>query len=191
MTTKTFGCVGNTIKLRSGLYLDLAIPQPDQFTFLDIAGALSKICRFGAQIPRFYSVAEHSMLCAIQAYRDGHDNEVQAAVLLHDAAEAFIGDVVKPLKLMLPDYSRVESQMEKCIFDKYGIEHEKHKDIIREIDQSMLINERNQLFGADDTPWTDEHKARNLGVVCFCFSPEEAETHFVASAEAVGVDINN
>lgn len=45
----TFGCVANSIRLRSGRYLDLADPKPDQFTLDDIAGALSKICRFGGQ----------------------------------------------------------------------------------------------------------------------------------------------
>ncbi len=58
----TFGCGANTIKLRSGKYLDLKDPQPDQFDFEDIAGALAKICRFGAQCNEFYSVAELYLL---------------------------------------------------------------------------------------------------------------------------------
>lgn len=42
MSSNSFGCVNNTIRLRSGLYFDLADPKPEQFTFADIAGALSK-----------------------------------------------------------------------------------------------------------------------------------------------------
>lgn len=100
-----FGCVGNTIRLRSGLYLNLADPRPEQFTFGDIAGALSKICRFGGQIERLYSVAEHCVHCCDLARREGQNLDTQAAALMHDAAEAFCGDVVKPLKIMLPRFS--------------------------------------------------------------------------------------
>mgnify|MGYP000629654760 FL=1 len=57
-----FGCVNNTIRLVSGHYLDLANPMPDQFEIDDIAGGLSRICRFGGQCPQFYSVAEHSIV---------------------------------------------------------------------------------------------------------------------------------
>ena len=117
-----FGCVKNTIRVRSGRYFDLLDPQPDQFTLADIAGALSKMCRFGGQIGRFYSVAEHSVLCAQQAAADGASIEVQAACLMHDAAEAFIGDVVKPLKVMLPQYHEVERRVELCIVRKYRLE---------------------------------------------------------------------
>ncbi len=84
-----FGCVNNTIKLRSGRYFDFADPQPDSFTFADIAGALSKICRFGGQSPYFYSVAEHLWHCGNQAEQDNlHDHAIQAAIM-HDATEAF------------------------------------------------------------------------------------------------------
>lgn len=105
LNTAAFGCVKNTIRVRSGLYFDLLDPQPDQFTLSDIAGALSKICRFGGQIDYFYSVAEHSVHCFDQADRDGASPAVCRLALFHDAAEAFIGDVVKPLKVMLPEYA--------------------------------------------------------------------------------------
>src|SRR5581483_7354063 len=112
---KAFGCINNTIRLRSGRYLDLADPRPDQFAFADIAGGLSKICRFGGQINHFYSVAEHCWHCCKLAGADGQCLETQVAVLMHDAAEAFCGDVVKPLKIMLPEYAEIERRVEAAI----------------------------------------------------------------------------
>ena len=109
MTPSTaFGCVNNTMRLRSGCYFDLADPKPEHFRFADIAGALAKTCRFGGQIEHFYSVAEHSVHCAAQGESDGLPLGTQAALLMHDAAEAFTGDIIKPLKIMLPRYSTIE-----------------------------------------------------------------------------------
>ena len=183
---KAFGCVENTIKLRSGRYLDLRNPQPDQFTFADIAGGLSKICRFGGQCQRFYSVAEHSYHCAIQATKDGLSISDQKGVLLHDAAEAFIGDVVKPLKIMLPDYSQIECLMEDCIANKFDINTPAH--VIREIDMAMLIAERRRMFGADNVIWHGENEVRQLSVEFKCWSPGEAEEMFVYRARECGID---
>ena len=99
---KAFGCVRNTIRLRSGIYFDLADPKPEQIEITDIAGALSKICRFGGHCYRFYSVAEHCYHCSMVAEAS------PLALLLHDAAEAFTGDIVKPLKIMLPEFAAIE-----------------------------------------------------------------------------------
>jgi len=177
-----FGCVGNSIRLRSGRYFDLANPQPDCFTVADIAGALSKICRFGGQISRFYSVAEHCCNCWRIAVCDGFPPAVQLACLLHDAAEAFIGDVVKPLKIMLPEYAKIESRIEGIIAEKYCVCLGDSR--IREIDHAMLIAERKALFSKDDAVWCGEKEARRLMNVRFgCMAPPVAEAWFEDVAE--------
>lgn len=185
---KTFGCVGNTIRLRSGHYLDLANPQPCQFDLTDIAGALSKICRFGGQCTMFYSVAEHSYRCAVQGRVDGASIGAQAAILLHDAAEAFIGDIVKPLKIMLPEYSVIEDRMETAIAEKFECSFTKHRYIITEIDRAMLIAERRSLFSADNVEWTGESEVRELGKMEFaCWDPYTAERKFMHHAALLGI----
>ena len=182
-----FGCVDNTIRLRSGRYFDLADPQPEQVDISDIAGALSKICRFGGQVGRYYSVAEHSVHCAGVAHVDGLCLDAQRAVFLHDAAEAYIGDVVKPIKVMLPDYARIEARVEAAIGVRFGIDFTIWADVIRGIDRGMLIAERKALFGHDGIEWTGEKTARVLAADFQCWYPSVAESTFRAVAATLGL----
>lgn len=188
-----FGCVGNTIRLRSGRYLDLLNPQPDQFTLADIAGALSKICRFGGQIDGWYSVAEHCVECYSQAWLDGAGPLVRRIALLHDAAEAFVGDVVKPLKALLPEYQRVEQRIEAVIAAKYGLFGDTLEATeaawaeAKEIDRAMLIAERRAMFTRDDVLWTGEADVRPLAVRFNRWEPPRAELMFAEAARRLGV----
>lgn len=179
MKNKVFGCINNAIRLRSGLYFDLVDPQPDQFTIRDIAGALSKICRFGGQCEQFYSVAEHCYHCSMVA------NSVPLACLLHDAAEAFIGDVVKPLKIMLPEYAKIEQRIETVIARKYGVDFEQPE--VGEIDRAMLIVERKALFSIDGVKWHGEDEVKKLSVWIKAWEPQQAEAKFIQQALILGV----
>lgn len=185
-----FGCLNNTIKLRSGRYLDLADPRADQFDLGDIAAGLSNICRFAGQCPQFYSVAEHSVRCAAQAGADGLSIDAQVALLLHDAAEAFLGDVVKPLKIMLPGYQVIERRMERCIGDKFRIDFDAHAAVIKEIDHAMLIAERRSIFGADGQAWVGENDVRRLEISVHYWSPAIGEYWFIEVATSLGLLVN-
>lgn len=175
---RAFGCVNNTIRLRSGHYFDLADPKPDDFELSDIAGALSKICRFGGQINEFYSVAEHCVHCSRQAEMDGLNIAHQIAALLHDAPEAFCGDVVKPLKVMLRDYDAIEERIERAIGKRFGLAT-LTSPVVKEIDRAMLIAERRALFSADTTLWTGERSVRVVHPAIGPWSPPRAEQEFV------------
>lgn len=177
-----FGCVGNTIRLRSGNYFDLSEPKQDQFTIEDVAGALSKICRFGGQIDRFYSVAEHSVLCMKVAESDGLSFNDRFACLMHDATEAFVGDCVKPLKMMLRDFDEIESRVERVIEAKFGIDFCGAKSSVRKIDHEMLIAERRALFSVDDVQWAGESTVRRIKPLISCMPPDQAEDEFLHEA---------
>lgn len=82
----------------------------------DIAHALSHVCRFGGHSSRHYSVAEHSLLVAEMV-----PDDMKLAALLHDASEAYISDIVSPVKRMLPDYRKLENQIELAIDEKFGL----------------------------------------------------------------------
>lgn len=183
--SEAFGCVNNTIRLASGRYFDLANPSPDDFEFVDINKALAKICRFGGHCERFYSVAEHLIHCTNQAEEDGLPLEVQRSVFMHDAAEAFIGDMVKPLKVMLPDYKAVEKQVEFAIELKFSIDL--HNELIKKIDHEMLIAERHFLFSKDNMTWTGENEVRKISPAFKCYDPEQAEFRFWIKARRLGL----
>lgn len=173
----------HSLRLRSGRYFNLLDPHPDQFTLTDIAGALAKLCRYGGQINQFYSVAEHCVWCARVARYDGRSNDIVKAVFLHDAAEAFCGDVIRPLKLLLSEYKIVEKRVESAIAQKYGVDFAAAAEYIDEIDLSMMILEKNTLFSHDDVPWVGEERARPLGIIPMGFQPPQAEGLYLEEAE--------
>lgn len=106
--------VFNTV---SGKKIDLLQPTPDMIDINDIAHALSRICRFGGHAKEFYSVAQHSLLVAAMA-----PDELKLEALLHDAAEAYVGDVIKPLKVLLGDvYDQIERGFMNAITAKFGL----------------------------------------------------------------------
>ena len=156
-TAAEFGCVGSTIRLVGGAYLDLLNPDLATLSLFDVSIPLSNLCRFGGQIERFYSVAEHSVACAERARQEGLPPAVQLACLMHDAAEAFVGDVVRPLKnLIAPLYRPIEKRIEAAVGKRFGVDFTSTAEHWKRIDGAMLIAERRALFAADGVKWAGE-----------------------------------
>lgn len=129
--------------------VDLLNPEASMIDIQDIASALSKICRFGGHCRKFYSVAEHSWLTFSIAFRHGQRSpQVLKAVLLHDAAEAYIGDVVTPLKRKLPLVAEIEAKLIKAIGERFSIDFDKCKEEIKRYDNAMIKAELSYEF-----PW--------------------------------------
>lgn len=123
-------------------YFDYVEPNAGQIYIRDIAKALSKQCRFNGHCSHFYSVAQHSIHVAELA-----PPELKVAALLHDAAEAYMGDIPTPLKKLLPEYKQMEIRVEKVIFECYGVPYEKIFDIKR-FDLILLATEKRDLMPA-------------------------------------------
>lgn len=103
----------------SGFEIDLLQPTEASIDINDIAHALSNICRFGGHCAPFYSVAQHSLIVAALA-----PQHLKLAALLHDAPEAYLGDVIKPLKTLLGNnYAQYEELFEVAIGNKYGVDY--------------------------------------------------------------------
>ena len=105
----------NCIRTFSGHYLDVFDPDPDKITIEDIAHSLAMQPRFGGHTKRFFSVAEHSMDVATFV-----PFELKLEALLHDASDAYIGDMPSPIKSRLPDFQRLEDNLMQVIAKKFG-----------------------------------------------------------------------
>lgn len=129
----------------SGKEIDLLNPTVEDICIEDIAHALPNICRFNGHVKRFYSVAEHSILCAnlIQ------NKKYRLEALLHDASEAYLGDVTRPLKASLPEYSSIEKNFQRVIAKKFGFAYPMPKEVI-EIDDYLLSIERGKLSASSN-----------------------------------------
>lgn len=134
-----------TIYTLNGSYFNFLDVKDNVVSVSTIAKALSNICRFNGQIEHFYSVAQHSVLVSHNV-----PEEHAMAALFHDAAEAYIGDVTKPLKALLPDYQQIEERVEKDIFQKLGLPWPLHP-CIKQADLNLLATERRDLSDPDNT----------------------------------------
>jgi len=162
--------VGPTILLFGGSYFDFETPDDSDFTIEDIAHGLSLTCRFAGQCQRFYSVAQHSVhVSEIVQPQDAF------AGLMHDAAEAFVGDVSKPLKGMLPQYKEIERRVERAIFRRFGIAFV--PETVKEADRIMLSTEQRQLMANRDE-WSDRRPPLSFEIPVW--SAEEAKARFLA-----------
>jgi uncharacterized protein len=141
------GVVGATIITASGRYFDFLDPKPEQIHIGDIAWALSQICRFGGQSLEFYSVAQHSILVSELV-----PDEYKFAALLHDAAEAYVGDMVGPLKKLIPDFKTIEKRCEAVIFQKFGVTMPLDP-CIKHADLRMLRTEQRDLTAGSSDNW--------------------------------------
>lgn len=118
-------------------------PLVEDIRIEDIAHALSLLCRANGHFKGFFSVAQHSINCAMEAKERGCTEKVQLACLLHDASEAYISDITRPVKKQLPHYRELEDKLQRAIWNKY-LETPLSDDEIRQvekIDDAMLFYE--------------------------------------------------
>lgn len=108
----------------------------------DIAHSLSLICRFNGHCEKFYSVAEHSVRVS-----DLLPKKYKLAGLLHDAVEAYISDLPKPIKLMLGNVEEIEYSILEKIFDKFHVPFNIHYlDTVKWADNVLLATEARDLM---------------------------------------------
>ena len=111
------------INTYSGRKINLLDPSPKQISIHDIARGLSFNSHFGGQTPEFFSIAQHCLLvCELMPPRYQQNPKIMMLALLHDASEAYLGDMLKPLKVMLPEFQKIENNMMDVILHKYDLD---------------------------------------------------------------------
>lgn len=164
---------GPTIMLASGVYFDLEDPDSCPVTRYDVAHALANICRFTGHCHRFYSVAQHSVI--VSQIVPPHD---ALAGLLHDSAEAFVGDVSKPLKCLLPDFAVVEARIERSVLKRLGVRLPLPESV-KWADRVLLRTEQRDLMGAEGHVWEFTEGQFPLPDRILPMDPIEAEQLFL------------
>lgn len=129
----------NSIRTFTGKVFDLQILDPDSICIEDIAHGLANTARWAGQLEKFYSVAQHSFYVAMNLPK-----ELQLAGLLHDASEAYMGDMPSPFKKMLPDFKLHEDRLMQTVAEKFGFEYPLSKEI-KKVDADFLNIEWNSL----------------------------------------------
>ena len=149
-------------------------PQVGDVDPVDIAHALGLICRYGGHVNRFYSVAEH---CVLMSYAVAPENALWA--LLHDATEAYVGDMVRPLKNMMPAYREAEDRLMVVICDRFGIGYSCPAEV-KAADTRILLDERAALMAPAPQSWRSLEGVPPLGVHVEGWSPAVAEERYLA-----------
>lgn len=137
------------ILTQSGLRIDYANPKSNVYNIMDIAHGLSNTCRFGGQFRRFYSVAEHSVIVSHLVHPD-----FALYGLMHDAAEAYLGDIPTPLKRLLPDFCALELEFETALFEQMDINIQGIRSPeVKRGDLLALYFEKDVGLPPDQYPW--------------------------------------
>lgn len=137
-------------------------PKAEQILIEDIAHAQSLMTRANGHFPEFYSVAQHSIACGKEAIARGYSDRVVLACLLHDASEAYLSDITRPVKGELEGYRKIEKTLQDAIYQRFlgsiptGVECQQIKDV----DDTCLYYEFKHYMGeelSDKVPrrWSD------------------------------------
>ncbi len=165
---------GDWMQTFSGKRLWPLDPQPEEICIEDIAHSLAFTCRFGGHARFLYTTAQHSLLVA------SHCNEADAlAGLLHDAAEAYVGDCIRPIKRMgtMNAYCKMEKKIQKVIFAKWGLAPEIPGSVYI-ADAQLLATEARDVMGADWREWNLDEEP--LVATIEPMKPERAEELFLS-----------
>ncbi|MEO5920633.1 MAG: hypothetical protein ABIQ01_05760 [Pseudolysinimonas sp.] len=172
-------------------------PRPEDVDPVDIAHALSNLCRYAGHVDRFYSVAEHCVLMSLWLRDEGKSAALQLEALLHDATEAYVVDMPRPLKINLPDYQAVEAGVQRAVWQRFGLPVQRFVDrasvpiespLVKEADTRILLDERAALMSRTHHPWGID-SLEPLGVNVIGMGPQTAEINYLARLQQLGVDV--
>lgn len=123
-------------------------PEKKDIKIEDIAHALSQLPRANGHFKHFYSVGQHSINCYHEAVGRNLSSRIQLGCLLHDASEAYIADLTRPVKRNIPEYLGIEEKLQNKIYEQFGIGDlsESERRLIEEIDDTMLYYEFDNLM---------------------------------------------
>lgn len=167
------------ILTQSGQQFDLLRPTASMIKPTDIAHALSRLCRFNGHTRAHYSVAQHSMIVAGLV-----PVEHQLVALLHDAPKAYIGDMTRPLKAVMPEYHYIEQLIWLAVCERFDIQIDLPA-CVRLADMVALATERRDLMPAHPGEWECMRGVQPMKETIVPFSAESASMMFFSQLMAL------
>jgi uncharacterized protein len=170
---------GPYLQTVSGRWVNPIDPDPQQFDIEDIARALGNLCRFGGHCRVFYSVAQHSVIVSELVEQRGGDAEDVFAALMHDASEAYLGDMPHPLKhrsALGAVFKEAEDHLEAALREHFAIKPGVAE--IKRADRALLAAER-RAFSAERWAWPELEGVEPLDIELEALSPDESERTFM------------
>jgi uncharacterized protein len=171
---------GPYLQTVSGRWVNPFDPDPEQLVVEDIARALANQCRFGGHSRVFYSVAQHSVIVSRLVEERGGDVEDVFAALMHDATEAYLGDMPHPIKhrsALGAAFKAAEDRLEETINERFAIKRDVQG--IKDADRALLATER-RAFSAERWHWPELDGVEPLDVELVAWSPDEAAEAFAS-----------
>lgn len=170
----------------TGKSFDYENVGPQDICIEDIAHALGHICRYAGQCNKFYSVAEHCVLLSRAKDMPG----TPLARLLHDATEAYVADIVRPLKNLLLDYKLIEHDISMVVSEKYGVDFspvEPGDTKMIGIEAAVLMHDNFFEIHNESNPNAQLVPHHDPEIEIMGWSPEVASFEFITRAATLGV----
>lgn len=154
-------------------------PRAEDIDISDICHALSNTCRFGGHCADFYSVAQHSSLVSLMC-----PPGLELWGLLHDASEAFLGDVPSPLKKMpeFEAYRKAEKNLMNVICDVFSLPHDE-PNAVKLVDKRILATEARDLTFTAGFGWSMSAEPYDFHIKPW--TPEHARVRFISRLHEV------
>ena len=166
----------------TGKHFDPVTPDKNLIDIRDIAHALSLICRGNGHVKTFFSVGQHCINAAKEAILRGYSDRVILACLIHDAGEAYLSDVPRPVKPSMPEYNQLEDCLLNIIYEKFlgSPLTEEEQRLVKSVDNDLLYYDLKELLNEVlDVPAPSLHISLNYNFVQF----DEIEQNFLALYE--------
>lgn len=157
-------------------------PRAHDIDIVDIAHSLSQQCRYAGHCNKFYSVAEHSVLLARHIEARKFNPLICMWALLHDASEAYLVDVPRPVKPYLPGYKEAEENVMAAVVNHFGLSPARIPSAVHLADRQILADEMAQNMSTPPAPW---NVGPALSIKLQFWTPEKAKKHFLTTYERI------
>jgi hypothetical protein len=153
-------------------------PQADEIFIEDIAFSLSRQNRYNGLSDQIVNIAQHSVNSSWLADMEGRDPRVQLAMLMHDAPEMIVGDLIRPVKMNLPDFVTMEESVMNVINDRFHLPIIPHK-LMKYYDNLAWAWEKRDMFKSACRPWPNTLELPNWVPTMITWTPQFAEHRFL------------